>query len=605
MRNASAGAEQFRRVGFLEGAQGRLVRFFGPQFVPVAFSWIVLGLILALVLFVLYMTFVPGLPTVPGWTLDHWKSIGRAYIVTKVIPNTLIVGVGTVLVGTGFATPLAWLLHRTAFPLRNLFMALIASVVVVPGFVKAMGWIMLLNPRIGLVNKAIAAVLGLERVPFGVDNPWGMAWVMGLMLTPTMFFLISGPMQTLDPVLEEAAEVAGAGRWRTMMHVSLPLVWPAVLAGSIYIFMTSISIFEVPAMLGGAGGQSPVLATELFYSVHPPTQDSAELKYGAAGVYGVLIAGPSIIALYFYYRVLAKARRFQVITGRGYRPKLYALGGYKYAAVGFVCFYLALAVVLPMLVLLWASLLPYLQMPSVAALSKVSLENYHDFLPSIGGVRVIRNTVMLVSSVTALVLFFSFMVSWVVVRTQLPGRRIMDAIVMLPHAIPGLAFAFALFMVALLLSIWVPWISLTGTVAIIVVAHLLNRLAYGTRITNAALLQVHQELEESARICGAKNAATWWWIMMPLIKPSLVYAGLWTALLTFREVTMALFLTGPKNVVFSVGTWILWRQGDLTTAAASAVVMVGVMVVLLLATLSVVGTRMMHYRDLSPARRGG
>ena len=218
------------------------------------------------------------------------------------------------------------------------------------------------------------------------------------------------------------------------MRVSLPLVWPAIVGGAIYNFMTAISIFEVPAMLGGASGKAPVLASELFYTVHPTTPDSAaaEIKYGAAGVYGVLIAAPSLLALHFYHRILAKAHRYGVITGKGYRPRDVDLGHFKFAGLAFVMLYLSLAVVLPILVILWSSLLPVVQMPSVEALSKLNFRNYEDLLIVVGGLSVIRNTIVLTVTVPLLVLFFSFMTSWIVVRTRIRGRGTMDTLAMLP-----------------------------------------------------------------------------------------------------------------------------------------------------------------------------
>ena len=191
-------------------------------------------------------------------------------------------------------------------------------------------------------------------------------------------------------------------------------------------------------------------------------------------------------------------------------------------------------------------------MPSVEALSKLSFENYRNFTDAIGGLEVVRNTAVLVFSVALSALFFSIMISWIVVRTRLRVRHMMDTIAMLPHAYPGLAFAFALFMLGILASVYFPSIPVTGTLAIIVFANLLNRLSYATRITNAALLQITPELEESARVCGAGNLATLWRVILPLVRPSMVYAGLWTALLTFREVSMALFLTETDNAVLSV-----------------------------------------------------
>src|SRR3989338_11069100 len=100
----------------------------------------------------------------------------------------------------------------------------------------------------------------------------------------------------------------------------------------------------------------------------------------------------------------------------------------------------------------------------------------------------------------------------------------MDTLAMLPHAFPGLAFAFALFILAILASTRFPWLSLRGTLLIIVVANLLNRLSYGTRVTNAALFQIQSDLEECAHICGARNLTVLRRIIAPLIKPSLVFA---------------------------------------------------------------------------------
>jgi len=210
-------------------------------------------------------------------------------------------------------------------------------------------------------------------------------------------------------------------------------------------------------------------------------------------------------------------------------------------------------------------------------LGKISLRNYHGLLESIGGLAVIRNTVVVVVTVALLVGFNSFMISWVVVRSRARFRKSVDVLAMLPHAIPGLAFAFALAMIGILASVYFPALPLSGTLAVIVVAHIINRLPFGTRITNAALAQVHPELEESAQVCGSRHATIMWRIVCPLVKPSLIYLVLWTAMLSFQEVTMALFLSGPHNQVLSVAIWELWDGGSVGKASAAAVAMVSVM----------------------------
>jgi iron(III) transport system permease protein len=336
--------------------------------------------------------------------------------------------------------------------------------------------------------------------------------------------------------------------------------------------MTAIALFEVAGLLGGLS-ENRILATELFLAVQP-FEGSSEIKYGVAGVYGLLIMAPSLVALFFYFQSLKQAHRYAVITGKGYKPKDFQLGNMRYPAIAFVLFYLALAVFLPFAVLLWASVLPSLRMPSADALGLVTLRWYTEIHHLVGGWEVMKNTLLLVVGSSVLVLFFSFMVSWVVVRTKLRSRRIIDTIAMLPHAIPGIGFAFALLIAGIMTAKWFPSVPFYNTVWIIIAGNVLNRLSYATRITNAALIQVQQELEDAALICGARKWVSMWRVMVPLIRPSLVFAGLWTALLVFREVSMALLLIGPQNKVLATQLWILWRQGNLSQAAALSIVVI-------------------------------
>jgi iron(III) transport system permease protein len=526
------------------------------------------------------MTFIPGLPFEANLSFNNYADVLNGRLLLEIIPNTIFVGVGTCAVALFFALPLAWLLNRTDIPFRSFWITLLATTVIVPGLVKAMGWIMLLSPNVGLINRILMELLNLRAAPLDINGIWGIAYVQGLMLTPMFFFLVAGPMRSVDPVLEEASEMVGTSRWKTLTRITLPVLWPTVLGGLIYVFMTAVAIFEVAGLLGGLGG-SPVLATELFWAVQP-SETGLEIRYGVAGVYGLLIVVPSLIALYFYFRTIQQAHRYVVITGKGYRSKLFNLGRLRYPALFFVFCFFTLAVFLPLAVLFWASLLPSLQMPSLEALKLVSFRWYRDMFFIIGGFEVIKNTFILVVTTSVLVLFFSFMVSWIVVRTRLPTRRFLDSVAMLPHAIPGLAFAFALLIVGILAAKWVQWLPLYNTIWIIVAANVLNRISYVTRITNAALIQVGQELEDAAVICGARKSASMWHVMVPLVKPSLIFAGLWTALLVFREVSMALLLTGPRNKVIGTQLWILWRQGDLSQAAALSVVFVLTMAVLIL-----------------------
>jgi iron(III) transport system permease protein len=585
-----------------EQAARSLREFISGNSIAVFFAWLVSAVILMLTVLILWMSFCRGLPFESAFSLDNYTEVFGSEQFWTVVLNTVEVGLGTVAITIFFGIPLAWLLNRTDIPMRSVFITMLAVTVIMPGLVKAMGWIMLLSPRVGLLNRLLMGIFQLREAPFDINSLWGIAFIQGLMLTPSMFFLISGPMRSLDSALEEAAEVVGTNRLKTILWITSPMLWPAILGGIIYIFMTAIAMFEVAGLLGGLS-ENRILATEIFLAVQP-FEGSSEIKYGVAGVYGLLIMAPSLLALFFYFQSLKQAHRYAVITGKGYKPKDFSLGSLRYPAILFVLFYLALAVFLPFAVLLWASLLPSLRMPSVEAMSLVSFKWYSEIVYLVGGFEIMKNTALLVVGSSLLVLFFSFMVSWVVVRTKLRTRGILDTISMLPHAIPGIGFAFALLIAGIMMAKWLPSVPFYNTIWIIIAGNVLNRLSYATRITNAALIQVQQELEDAALICGARKWVSMLHVMAPLIRPSLVFAGLWTALLVFREVSMALLLIGPKNKVLATQLWILWRQGDLSQASALSIVLILITGVLILVVQRATG-RIGEARNLPQLGGGG
>jgi iron(III) transport system permease protein len=188
----------------------------------------------------------------------------------------------------------------------------------------------------------------------------------------------------------------------------------------------------------------------------------------------------------------------------------------------------------------------------------------------IGGWGTLLNTLQLVVWTPLFAVALSFVIAMVTVRSTLPGRRALDTIAMLPHVVPGIAFAFAMILFGILLNRWLG-IPLYGTLAVIVVAVVVERIPYCTRITNAALLQLHREIEEAASVCGAGRFQTAGRIVLPLVRPSLAYAALWVALLSLREVTIPLLLASPNNTVLSVRIWTLWETGNYGPASAIGV----------------------------------
>jgi iron(III) transport system permease protein len=194
--------------------------------------------------------------------------------------------------------------------------------------------------------------------------------------------------------------------------------------------------------------------------------------------------------------------------------------------------------------------------------------------------RALINTVLLVVCVAALVLFFSTITSWIVVRTRLWGRRGIDAVVTLPMTIPHLAFAFALSYAGLYMAQGFP---IYGTLAAIIISHTIAFISFGTRTVNGTLIQIHRDLEEAVLTSGGSRLVALRRVVLPLLAPALFYAGVWVALLSYREVTMALFLQSPRNQVLSTAIWNLWDSNNPADAAAMGVLMFFTVMALLVA----------------------
>ncbi|HLC20780.1 MAG TPA: hypothetical protein VJM10_01560, partial [Candidatus Methylomirabilis sp.] len=387
-------------------------------------------------------TGLPGLPT--PLTVANYVEVFSQYDTYKVIINTFLFAVITLTVTCAFTLPIVWLMNRTDLPLRGVFFVLMGLGILVPVFLKVMGWILLASPRIGLLNALATNLFALETPLFDVYTiPW-MGFLQGVSFVPLAFFMLSAAYQAMDPALEEAAYTGGVSKLNTLLRIDVPITTPALLAAIIYVTMLSISVFEVPALLG-LPGRIFLLSSRIYYSVSP---QAGLPDYGLAGAYGAILLFAGFIFSYLYTRVIRKGRRYIVITGRGYRPRLIALGKWKPAAIAFMAFYFVLELFLPAAALVWSSILPYFQAPSMEALSQVSLDHYRnisDFAP----IMPFANTALLMVLVPTVTLLVSILVSWVVVRTQSRLRGFLDTLAFLPHATPHILLAVAISFLAL------------------------------------------------------------------------------------------------------------------------------------------------------------
>ena len=518
-------------------------------------------------LMVVLMSLRTGFPGEGGpLTLANFIAVYSAPGTYKVLLNTLLFASGTVLVALVFAVPLVWLLTRTDLPLKGTIYVLMTVGILIPVFLRTIAWILLLSPRIGLVNQWATQLFGLDHPLISLYNIPGMAFIQGVSFVPSAFFMLAAAYHTMDPSLEEAAYTAGVSKFQTFLRINVPITLPAIAGVMVYLFMSAIAVFEVPAIIGFPA-RILVLSALIFTSTNPP---AGLPDYGLAGAYGAVMLVAGLSLAFFYVRLVQHGKKYTVITGRGYRPRQISLGRWKWAALAFAMLYLSMEVFIPFLVLVWASLLPHLQLPSAEAFSQISLSNYETIFDYVDALPFI-NTAILMFAVPTATMFLSVLVSWLVVRTQVSFRGSLDTIAFLPHAIPSILLAVGLGYLGLAYRNFFP---VYGTIAIIAIAHTITWIAYGTRTTNGVMIQVHRELEEAGKVSGASTPRVLGRIVLPLVAAGIFNSWIWISMLSYREVTMALALGTRKNLVVSTIVWQFWGNGWVPQVAALGVVLV-------------------------------
>jgi iron(III) transport system permease protein len=495
--------------------------------------------------------------------------------------NTFVFAVSAAAVSLFFGVLFAWLLERTNVPFKDVLYALMPIPIAVPGVLFSIGWVLLLSPQIGLINLILRRLFALEQAPINIYSLPGMIFLEGLHLTPVTFLMVAGAFRRMDPALEEASAAAGGGVLRTLWNVTLKILWPSILAAYIYVLISAMESFEIPGVIGMRAGIH-VIALRIYLAASQPPTD-----YGLVSTYAVSLLLISALLIYFYGKILGRAERFATITGKAYRPKVIDLGIWKYAALAVIVGFFLVTVVLPFLVLLWASLLPFYQVPSAAALAHLSWDNYRALweFPKVGVA--FRNTLVLILLAPTVTMLICSVISWFIVKSNAPGRRVLDVLTFLPHAIPGIVTGVSLMWVYLVLPL-----PVYGTIWILFIAYLTGRISFSTRVMNAALTQLHKELEEASYTSGGSWSRTFWRITLPLLMPAFINGWIFSAIAVGRAIGSVILIYTPSTIVVPVMVWELWNNGEVSPTAALGVVMIGLLITATFAAQRLAGRRL-------------
>ena len=524
--------------------------------------------LLSMVVWMSLRTGVPG--QVSSYNLNNYTLLLTDPYSYRVMMTTLGFAGVTIAVSVPLGFVFAWFIERTDLPHKALAMSLLGSGILFPTFLKAMGWVFLLHPRIGIINTFLMRLFDLKNAPLNIATLPGIGFVEGLTLTPLACVMISAALRGMNPALVEAASIHGVSKFKTLLKVELPLVWPALVSAVIWMLTVAIAAFDVPGVIGMANNIF-TFSTAVYFMINP---NEGLPRYGLSGAYGTIMVGVSLILMIPYFTALKQSHRYQIISGKSYQSRPMELGRWWILGWGLLGLYLLLAFVLPLLAIFWVSLLPYVQLPSRQAFAVASFERYTAIGLDAALLHAAWNTSLLMVIVPTVIIIVSLAISWIVTRSRFQGRVILDAIAFLPHPVPHLLFALAIAYFALLVSDVIP---LYGSIFVLMAVYVVCWISFGTRVLNNSMIQVHRELEEAAQVGGVSTLRILWKVILPLIRPGVVYVWIWTSLSAYRELTMAVILASPRSQVFSTYIWGQWHGGGLGDAAAIAVMMMAVM----------------------------
>jgi iron(III) transport system permease protein len=462
--------------------------------------------------------------------------------------NTIIIGLGATAIACVAGVPMAWLFARTNLPGRGLLEKLATIPIFIPPFVGAVAWILLAAPRIGAFNYPFRALIGAE--PFNVYTLAGIGWVIGIYLAPYVMMIVAAALRSMDPSLEEAAQVSGLSRFRTATTVTLPLVAPAILSGAVLAFVITIGLFGTPVVIGWA--RQIYFVTSRIYLASQEVPPAL----GVMAILALYLIALSLLAT-MLQRWLIKGRSFITVSGKGFRARPIVLGRTRYLAAGLVWLYCFFTIIAPILVLIAAAFSTFTWS------GRFTMTNFQ-YLWTSEDVRATLENSLLISLLAATIgTMIGIAISWTTQRTRIPHRQVLEYLAMLPVAVPGIAFGVgvALFWMRMPIAVY-------GTLWIIVLAFIGRFTGYAVRSISASIVQVHPELEESARIAGYGWFRTFTRITLPLIRPSIIASWMLLFSIFITELSMVILLYTAETRTFSVLSFEVWNVGNFSQVAS-------------------------------------
>ncbi|MGN6770228.1 MAG: ABC transporter permease [Rhizobiaceae bacterium] len=497
------------------------------------------------------------------------------------LANALILAVVVTVLSLAAGVAMAVLMARADLPFKNTFDLLIIMPLFLSPFTGLIAWITLGSQKTGFVNVAISAVLRTVGIdPGPIINIWsyaGVIWVMFLFFCPFAYLFTVGSLRAMDSSLEESARTSGATPLQTLMRITIPMALPSILASGLLIFILAAEMYTLPGIIGTSVG-----FTTLPWQIY---QDSTvfPVHRAHAAAAGTMLLWVTVLGVWLQRRITRRSERFVTVSGKGFRGRPLSLGRARWIALAGLGFYVLSADILPFGALILSSFMKY-SAPMITA-DIFTLDHYRQILTLQDMRLALWNTTWLAVLSGGICVLVGLLISFMEVRRPGPATRTLAFLGVLPVAVPGLVYGIGLLWTYIQTPIYgTPWILLMAYVA--------KFLPYGIVVSRSAVIQLHPELEQSARMSGATGLMAMRKITMPLLKPTLIAILFFVMLMSIKELSASILLYNQKSQVLSVLTWHYMDAGDYQFAAAIGVVQTVMMIALVIFTRAIFRVQM-------------
>jgi iron(III) transport system permease protein len=492
---------------------------------------------------------------------NYVTAFGRPRYVQALI-NTLELAAVASAICCAIAVPLAWAVSRTNMPGRNFVHVMVLASFLIPPFVGAIGWILLGGPNAGWLNRAWVAMTGASSGPINVFTFSGLAVITGLYSFPLIYVFTKSALDLISTEMEEAAAILGAGPAQITMRVTLPLAMPAILGSVFLVFLEVLGLYGTPALIA-IPARFNVVTTQLAAFFENP------VRVEVAAAFSMPMVGITILLLWIQRRLLSR-KSYVTIGGKGGHRTPLELGGFRWVLFGYAMLIAAITVFLPLVVILQTAFSKAWAAPVSAA--NFTLGNFQQVLFDQVTVRQALFNTFEYSIVTATIcVALGFAVAYISHRRLLPFAGTLASITLAPFAVPGIVLAICFYA-----AYAPPPFSLYGMGALVIVAFVTRFLPIAFTNSNSAIQGLHPELEEAVRIAGGGRARALWQVVLPILKKSLFGSWLLIFIIGTRELSTAMFLSGPQTRVISVLTLELSEQGQYEILSAISVLLLAI-----------------------------